>query len=154
MKRMKRKTGSATRPFIGAWDLVSWQLHFADGKVQRPFEGSFVGRVLYDASGQMSAQIMKRSRSEFASGSRLQGTPEEFQQAFEGYVAFFGAFTVDAVAGTVTHCVEGHLSPNQVGTHRIRSYEFKGDRLILKPPPRTFDGVEVQPVLIWCRMRS
>ena len=140
------------RRFVGVWDLVSWEILCSDGRREEAFGGNSLGRVIYDSSGYMSAQIMRLDRPPFRSGTRLEGTLEEFKSAFEGYVAFFGTYVVDGAEKTVTHFVEGHLSPNQVGSRRVRAYEFKKDTLIMKPSPRRFNGVEAQPVLVWRRI--
>ena len=49
-----------------------------------------------------------------------------------GVQAYFGTYTVDESAGTVTHHIEGGLQPQEIGGERVRWYEFVGDRLHLK----------------------
>jgi len=119
-------------PFLGAWTLATYEQHKADGAVAYPMGKDVVGRITYDAGGRMSAQIMRRDRPKFTSGSRQQGTPEEVRAAYYGYVGYYGPFDVDEQKKIVLHHVECCSFPNWVGTDLVRHYEFQGDRLILR----------------------
>lgn len=134
--------GADAKPFIGTWRLVSFtQL---DGQPV-PDRGTHpTGLIYYDATGQMAAQIMPDSppRRAFA-GS--EPTPEEALAALRGYTAYFGTYTVDERARTVTHHREGNIKAalNDV----VRRYEFlPGDRVALMP-------VENQTRLVWERVK-
>ena len=95
------------------------------------------GQLMYDPSGRMSAQIVARAdRKSFApyNKGRLLATPEDKAAAFDSYTAYFGTYTVDARAGTVTHHLEDSLVPGRRGTDNVRWFEFEGDdRLLLIP---------------------
>jgi hypothetical protein len=58
-------------------------------------------------------------------------TPEEYRDSIRGMQSYFGTYTVDEVAKTVTHHMEGALNPNDVGRDRVRWYTFVGNRLEL-----------------------
>jgi hypothetical protein len=58
-------------------------------------------------------------------------TPEEIRDSIRGMQSYFGTYTVDEAAKTVTHHMEGALSPNDVGRDRVRWYTFVGNRLEL-----------------------
>ncbi len=60
-------------------------------------------------------------------------TPEEAKFALENYVAYFGTYTIDERAGTVTHHRQATVQPGDAA-QVVRAYEFAGDRLILRPP--------------------
>ena len=49
-----------------------------------------------------------------------------------GYDSYFGRYTVDEKAGTVTHHKHASVQPGD-GGDVVRAYEFAGDRLILRP---------------------
>lgn len=66
------------------------------------------------------------------SEQREKATTEEIVAAWRGYVGYFGTYTIDEKASTVTHHVEGASFPNFVGTNQVRHYRFEGDRLILQ----------------------
>ena len=121
--------------FIGAWRLVSFEEETSDGEIVYPYGENPIGSLIYDSSGRMSVQIMRRDREPFSSSEWETTTAEEIKDAVEGFTAFFGSFEVDAANKTVIHRVEGHVLPGSVGKTLRREFEFTGDLLILKPSP-------------------
>jgi hypothetical protein len=67
-------------------------------------------------------------------------TPEEAKAALADYVSYFGTYSVDARAGTVTHHRQASVQPGPL-TDYVRAYEFAGDRLILRPVGTTQEVV-------------
>ena len=57
--------------------------------------------------------------------------PEEAKAALADYVAYFGTYTIDERAGTDASS-PGQRQPGD-RPDLVRSYEFVGDRLILRP---------------------
>lgn len=108
-------TSDEAKRLVGTWRLVS---------------DVSTGIMIYDNLGNMAVQVMPlRERPKFAGA---QPTPEEAKNAITGYLAYFGTYTVDVTAHTVTHHRKGSLTPGQVGEDAERKYEFAaGDRLIL-----------------------
>ena len=49
-----------------------------------------------------------------------------------GYDSYFGHYTVDEKAGTVTHHVEGSLYPEDLGSDWVRPFTLDGDKLTLR----------------------
>jgi hypothetical protein len=63
-----------------------------------------------------------------------------------GYTAYFGTYTIDEAARTVTHHRTGNLNPGGLGDF-VRRYEFvTEDRLILRP-------LESTNALTWERLK-
>jgi hypothetical protein len=118
------------KEFLGAWKLVAVEDRLADGRMVHPYGRDAAGLLIYDASGKMSAQIMKRDRAPLSSNEA-----EEIKAALEGFTSFFGSYEIDREAGVIIHHVEGHLLPESVGKALERKFEFAGDRLILTPSP-------------------
>ena len=114
--------------FIGMWRLVSW----VDSQGQQiPNRGpSPTGFIVYDASGNMSVQIMPdRSRPQYVGAP----TPDEAKAILTGYVAYFGRWTIDEGAQTVTHYRTGSINPD-FDAPFVRRYEFgPGGRVTLIP---------------------
>ena len=126
---------------IGTWRLVSIT---RNGKTD-PNRGPHpAGLIYYDSSGHMAVQIMPdRVRPKYA-GS--EPTPDEAKAAITGYTAYFGTYTIDESARTVTHHRMGNINPDSP-IDVVRRYEFaSGDRLILRP-------VENQDELTWQRIK-
>ena len=122
---------NAGRNVVGAWRLVSVEgtdatFHFA---YDHP-----TGIITYDRSGWMTVQIdVKGVRKPFVGGP-ASGTVQEKVAAFDNYVAYYGTYTLDLKAQTITHHLEDASSPNWRGVHNVRWFEFQGDdRLLLIP---------------------
>jgi hypothetical protein len=93
----------------------------------------------------MAGQIMCRRRPPFSSDRPRGGTDHEVRAAFEGYIAYFGSYTVDEASSLVIHHVEGSLMPNWIGTPQKRAITWRGGRLILSAPIES--GVVVE--IVW-----
>jgi hypothetical protein len=121
--------------FLGAWRLVSVQGNSPVRKI--PFDHP-TGLIIYDRSGWMSVQIaVHGERKPFAKGMSA-GTAEEKAEAFDTYLGYYGTYTVDAAAETVTHHIADYSYPGNRGRDNVRWFEFQDDnRLILIP---TEDG--------------
>jgi hypothetical protein len=143
----------AKQSFVGVWDLVSFEARLSDGRVITPLGEDAVGRVIYDADGRMSVQIMRRDRPAFASGDMLKGESEEVRAAFEGYIAYSGTYEVREDDACVLHRVEASLFPNWIGGEQVRFFEFPDGRLKLSTPSLVYGGGETTSVLIWERAK-
>jgi len=137
--------------FIGSWKLISSEFRRSDGQLTYPYGRDAVGILMYDANGHFSAQVMRSDRPAFASGDPFEGTPKEIKSAFEGFIAYYGAYEVNQEKGTLTHHVEGSSFPNWVGTEQKRFFEFSGNRLTASTPPILWGGQYITAVLIWER---
>jgi Lipocalin-like domain len=110
----------------GAWRYIgTW----VDG-VPRDRGPSPTGMIVYTAGGNMSVQIAP-DRPRTKAGA--EATPDEAKAALTGYIAYFGTYTVDERAGTITHHRTASIQPGDASP-LVRAYEFKGDRLVLRPP--------------------
>lgn len=108
---------STQRCLHGLWRLVSPN---ADGM------------LCYHPSGAMSVQSAPRKPRPRAG---VRPTATEALAALDGYVAYFGTYTIDEATQTVTHHQTGTVQPG--GTSAlVRAYELRGDRLILRPVDR------------------
>jgi hypothetical protein len=149
----KETSAEPTELFIGTWRLVSSEFQ-QNGEKTFPLGERPEGLLMYDACGNVAAQLMRRGRRVLGSGNQLGGTPEEIREAFEGYVAYFGTFTVDPKAGRVTHQVQGSLLPNWIGGSQIRFYEIRDDILTLRTEPIQTGRGEITGVLVWRKERG
>jgi hypothetical protein len=139
----QRPSGTAMK-FIGMWRLIS----IVDSKgLVAPDRGEHpTGFIVYDPSGNMAVQIMPdlRLRRKYAAA---EPTLEEAKAALSGYTAYFGTWTVDEKAGTITHHLKGNINPRNVETDNVRKYEFgPGDRVTLitpGPTPESFGGIRL-----------
>lgn len=126
---------SAKDSFIGAWRLVSFEEDGPDGGVVYPYGRDAAGLLIYDSSGRMSVQIMKRDRAPLSPTDWQSIPAEEIKKTIEGFTAFFGTYEVEEANRIVIHRVEGHVLPESVGKELRREFSFSGSVLTLKPSP-------------------
>lgn len=138
----------AQKRFVGFYRLVSNERRNAKSEVVGSNPGQ-TGYIVYTASGHMMAHLMQPKRGKYA-GAQPTGT--EALAALNSYTSYFGTFTVHERDGYVMHHRLGHLNPGQTGSDVQRFYQFSGRNLILKPPPTTVDGQQVQGTLTWERL--
>ena len=127
---VQRTSDDAIREkFVGHWRLLKFVNFDASGaEHDAGFEG---GRILYDAAGHMSAQLLHRSRDNF--------------------IAYYGRYTIDTAAAKVTHHVEGSTQAHWIGTDLVRYYEFTPNGH-LKLSLRNAEG-RATGTLTWERLR-
>ena len=125
------QAGSTQERLAGTWRLVSFTLKHPTGRETHPYGTDAVGLLVYDSEGHMAGQIMSRRRPPFATERPRGGSDHEVRTAFEGYIAYFGSYTVDEPNALVTHHVEGALLPNWIGSQQKRTYAFRDGRLVL-----------------------
>jgi hypothetical protein len=136
----------------GAWRLDS-RIDVDASGTRRP-EPSLgedpVALLIYDRAGHFAAQFMKRDRSVLAPDTAASGPNNS--RAVGGYDAYFGGYTIDDAAGTVTQRLDAALSPEHVGATLTRAMRVEGDRLFIEIATAHADGVPVTRTLSWTRV--
>ncbi|MGC1780784.1 MAG: lipocalin-like domain-containing protein [Xanthobacteraceae bacterium] len=116
---------------VGAWRYVGTRIN--GGNWDRGANPK--GMIYYGPHGEMAVQIAPDVERKRAAAVM---TPEEARIAVQDYIAYFGSYTIDVAAGTVTHHRQDSLQPGDKGD-LVRRYEFAGDRLVLRPPNSTME---------------
>jgi uncharacterized protein (TIGR02145 family) len=124
---------AATPRIVGTWELVSRTVTRQDGTtIVDPVLGERpTGRLVYDAAGAMMLQMMRTGRKEAMSTSAAARDKAD-PRVVLGYDAYFGRYTVNEKAGTVTHHVEGSLYPDDLGSNWVRPFAVTADTLTLR----------------------
>ena len=138
--------------FVGAWKLISLERRTAAGEVTYPMGQNPVGRLTYDALGRMSVQIMRPDRPKPQGVTPASWSAPEKAAAFDGFIAYYGTFTVSETERAVIHHVEASLYPHWVGSDQRRLYEFSGSQLILRAVNGS-GGPGTESRLVWERAR-
>jgi hypothetical protein len=136
---------------LGAWSLVSLHVKWADGRFTYLLGENATGFICYDPSGFFSAQLMRQNRPLFVSNDMQRGEPIEINQAFEGYIAYWGRYEVNEETETVNYLPEGSLFPNWIGTVQPRKIEFEEGQITLSSQPMVINGLEGVGVVQWQR---
>jgi hypothetical protein len=130
-KPKPRKLSAKTlqKRLAGTWKLMSAEdKDPTTGKWKKyTFGNPPSGYFIYDATGHASIQIMTTPPVKIASPDTP--TPAEALEIFNGYIAYYGTYTVDE--SNISVQVEGAWDPTQVGSDQVRPYELLGDRLII-----------------------
>ena len=145
-----RPASGATQRIVGVWQLMSRTVSRADGTtIVDPVLGEKpTGRLVYDASGAMMLQMMRTGRKN-AISTPASARDKTNPRVMLGYDSYFGRYTVDEKAGTLTHHVEGSLFPEDLGKDWVRPFRVEGDTLTLRLTSE--DGLT--RTLIFQRMR-
>ena len=135
-----------TNRLVGSWTLESYDAIAPDGARSLPF-GRAVGRLSYDADGNMSGQVMRPDRALVS----LRESAQQVRAAYTGYIAYFGTYTINDAGDVVTHHVLGALNPAWVGGDQVRRMRFEGDRLVLQADVMK-NGDRITHVLTWRKL--
>ena len=118
------QVSASSHPLHGAWRYMDATL---DGKSTRP---NGKGIIYYAPSGDMVCQV---SPGNVVGKAGAKPTPEEALAALDGHIAYFGTYTIDEHAQTVTHHRKGSVQPGDTAD-LVRRFTIDGDRLTLNPP--------------------
>ena len=107
-----------------------------------PFLGRNPVGILCFGPTLFSAQFMKRDRSRQGSAlGRVQAKNNTV--GVNGYDAYFGTYSVDETAGTLTTHLEGSISPANVGNTFVRDVRVVGNELIIQLHTTAIDGTAI-----------
>ena len=121
---------------VGTWKIISWETVRPDGQVTNIWMGPHpTGLIIYQSNGYMAVQIMADPRPTFAQlPSATPPSSDEFRNAFFGYYAYWGTYSIDAAGKSVIHNVQGSERPHEVGRKYERSALIEGTRIVLTTP--------------------
>jgi hypothetical protein len=124
-----KPSGPVASRLQGAWRYIGTTY---DGKPREDRGKNPPGIIIYDPSGHMAVQMVpvKEKRA---------------TAPISQFLAYFGTYSIDEDAGTVTHHREGDLRANGE-IDAVRQYRFEGDRLILSPVGSTQE-------IVWERIK-
>lgn len=140
------------RAVIGSWKLVSREDYDREGRRNiDPILGADPIGILTFTSGHFAAQFMNRRRGPSASGMTPAGpspgpsstAPLNNSAAVDGYDAYFGTYTLDGAAGTITTTLEGSVAPANIGLRLTRDIRVVGDRLLIRLATTAADGTPI-----------
>jgi Lipocalin-like domain len=121
---------ASSHPLHGAWRVDA----IMDGKSTRP---NGKGMIYCAPSGDMVCQV---SPGNAVKKVGAKSTPDEALAALDGYIAYFGTFTIDERARTVTHHRQGSVQPGDTAD-LVRKFTIDGDKLTLNPPGTTYEVI-------------
>lgn len=97
-----------------------------------PFGRAPVGYLVYDATGHVFWQVMRRSAMDSLIVARRRQMPDSIVfRLSKGFSAQFGTYSVDAEKRTVTHHYEGELLPWGGSFEVATPFRLNGDSLFI-----------------------
>jgi hypothetical protein len=109
-----------------------------------------IALLIYDRSGHFAAQFMKGDRSTVLSEGPVGARNNTRAQG--GYDAYFGTYTVNDAAHTVTQRLIGSLSQENAGSVLTREMHVRGDELVIRVQTSAPGGTAVTRTLAWQRV--
>jgi hypothetical protein len=125
---------------LGAWSLASLR-RFRDGAFYRcPMGEAATGRLIYDASGTMSAFL---ASPEWSAG--------EAEQNWSTFLAYSGRWELDE--STVSHMLDACSISSLIGRTLVREIRVteSGDLMLTTDGHVTADGFRTHDELVWLR---
>jgi len=121
---------------FGTWKLISFEALRANGQSLNIWMGLHpTGLIMYQPNGYMAVQFMADPRPTFAQIPETSPPPyDEFRNAFFGYYAYWGTYTINDAGNGVIHNVQGGLRPGDVGKKYRRSISIEGTKLVITSP--------------------
>jgi hypothetical protein len=136
-------TANLAVAILGIWKLKSREDVDAKGKVHTdPLLGREPLGILCFGPNHFAAQFMKRDRS--GQDSLLERAQAKNNTVgVNGYDAYFGTYSVDSVAGTLTTRLEGSISPANIGDTYVRDVRVVDNELIIRLQTTAVDGTAI-----------
>lgn len=137
----------------GTWELLSRVDVDDAGEIRdEPSLGRDpIALLIYDRAGNFAAQFMKRDRSS-AAVVDLPSAGANNTRARGGYDAYFGRYSIDDAAGTVTQRLSAALSAESVGVEITREMKVVDDQLVIQLRTTSAAGQAVTRTLTWKRV--
>ena len=127
---------------IGTWQIVSVEEVYPDGRKEMPWGPNMKGAVSFDQHGKVLLMII---------GADLPNPPGKPQEAARMVVAYFGTYTVDEGAKTITYTAERATIPAFDGLARKATVTLNGDELMQSSAPVTGPQGTFTPQLVMRR---
>ena len=121
---------------VGTWKIISWESLRPNGQIVNIWMGLHpTGLIIYQPNGYMAVQIMADPRPTFAQNPATSPpTFDEFRNAYYGYYAVWGTYTINDAGNGVVHNLEGSERPGEVGGKHPRSVSIDGSKLVITTP--------------------
>ncbi|WP_298253597.1 lipocalin-like domain-containing protein [Bradyrhizobium sp.] len=119
----------SSKDIVGSWGFLLNETTKADGTRVDTYGANPQGIIMFDAGSHFALFIANPERPKFVSGSRLQGTAEEYKAAVQGSISYFGKYSIDETAKAIKFQIEASSFPNWDGVTQTRPFSISGDEL-------------------------
>ena len=130
-----------------AWAMGVVAVNRKDGTRADVFGPNPNGVLMFHPDGHFVLFSSRPGRPKYASGNRVQGTPEEFRETVLGSIAYFGSYSVDEEKKIFVIKIKGSTFPDYEGTEQMRPFTIVGDELRSINPNPSQGGAALDLVL-------
>ena len=120
---------SLSQQLVGTWSFIVTAAHRKDGTKADVFGPTPNGVLMFHPDGHFVMINTRPGRPKYASGNRLQGTPDEFRETVLGSIAYFGTYSVDEARKEFILKMKGSTFPDYEGEEQVRAFTLSGDEL-------------------------
>ncbi len=135
---------SLKEQLVGTWTLASVTDVYQDGRKENSWGPAVRGAVNFDGNGHFMLMII---------GADLPAPSANPQESKRAVVAYFGTYSVDEAAKTVTYTGERATAPSFDGLARKASVTLNGDELVQVSAPVTSPKGTFNPNIVWKRAK-
>lgn len=112
----------------GIWRLVEYHDWNTDGTEIESLGNQAPGTFVYSPEGNLSLHIMTQFDRPLVNSETSNA---ELGEIYRPYIGYFGTYSVDYEAMTITHNIEGAKLPNRIGRAATRTFYFDNGDLVL-----------------------
>jgi hypothetical protein len=130
---------------VGDWIQVSNVTTRPDGSKVDTWGPNPKSILIFGSGGRVATVVTRSDLPKFASNNRAMGTADENKAVVQGSIAYFGTYTVDESAKTLSMHIEAATFPNWTGTTQTRKITISGDEMTQSIPSGSAGGaVEIK----------
>jgi len=111
---------SLKEQIVGTWMTTSWEQTLPDGSKLHRFGETPKGVNVFLPDGRFFVMFARPDLPKLSSNNPMKPTPQEAEAIQTGSIAYFGTYTVDEHARTISMRVDISTLPNQVGVPQPR----------------------------------
>jgi hypothetical protein len=134
---------------IGTYELISWENRHESGEITYPLGPDAKGVISYSPDGFVFVHINANNRKKHTVDDLFGGDACEVKNSATTHISYSGTYEV--VGAEVIHTVSLSSFPNWEPSEQRRSWEFKGDQLLLSVQGLKIGNETVGAFLIWKR---
>ena len=120
---------SLSQQLVGTWSFLVTAAARKDGTTVDVFGPTPNGVFMLHPDGHFVMINTRPGLPKYASGNRMQGTPDEFRETVLGSIAYFGTYSVDEARKEFVLKVKGSTFPDYEGQEQVRAFTLSGDEL-------------------------
>jgi hypothetical protein len=138
-----------TKDIVGAWKLVAVTSVDSSGATSEPFGPQPSGAIIFTDDGQFSLLQCRSDMPKLADNDRRKLQPAEALMLARDSIAYYGTYTVDEAASSLSVSIKASTFPNLIGPPQQRIVTLLTADELRFTNPRTPAGITL--LTVWRR---